>query len=140
MATLAARLQSFAQEIALDVRALFQRAVPPGGSAGQVLAKTSATNYATAWQTPSGGVGGGLQNVAVSVVPAKFREAVVAATALGVTPTNRIICSLAANADWDADELLDFDISAEAGTDQIIFNIQRPGPIGGAFLINYQIG
>jgi hypothetical protein len=140
MATLAQRLQSFAQEVALDVKALFQRTVPPGGSAGQVLAKTSATNYATAWQTPSGGGGGGLQNVAVSVVPAKFREATVATTALGVVPTNRIMCALAANPDWDADELLDFGVRAEAGTDQIIFNIQRPGPIVGEFLINYQIG
>jgi len=29
--------------------------VPTGGSTGQVLAKTSATDYATAWQTPSAG-------------------------------------------------------------------------------------
>jgi hypothetical protein len=29
--------------------------VPTGGNAGQVLAKTSATDYATAWQDPSGG-------------------------------------------------------------------------------------
>ena len=32
--------------------------VPPGGTAGQVLAKASATDYATLWQTPSAGGGG----------------------------------------------------------------------------------
>jgi len=33
--------------------------VPAGGTTGQVLTKTSANDYATAWQTPSGGGGGG---------------------------------------------------------------------------------
>jgi hypothetical protein len=32
--------------------------IPSGGSTGQVLTKTSATNYAVAWQTPGGGGGG----------------------------------------------------------------------------------
>jgi len=32
--------------------------VPPGGATSQVLTKTSGTDYATAWQTPSGGGGG----------------------------------------------------------------------------------
>jgi len=32
--------------------------VPAGGTANQVLTKTSATDYATAWQTPAGGGGG----------------------------------------------------------------------------------
>lgn len=32
--------------------------VPVGGTTGQVLTKTSAADYATAWQTPSGGGGG----------------------------------------------------------------------------------
>ena len=32
--------------------------VPTGGTTGQVLAKTSGTNYATAWVTPTGGGSG----------------------------------------------------------------------------------
>lgn len=32
--------------------------VPAGGTTGQVLTKTSATDYATAWQTPAAGGGG----------------------------------------------------------------------------------
>lgn len=31
--------------------------VPTGGADGQVLTKTSATDYATSWQTPAGGGG-----------------------------------------------------------------------------------
>lgn len=30
-------------------------AIPTGGTTGQVLAKTAATDYATAWTTPAGG-------------------------------------------------------------------------------------
>lgn len=33
--------------------------VPVGGTDGQVLTKTSATDYATAWEDPTGGAGGG---------------------------------------------------------------------------------
>ena len=40
-------------------------AVPVGGSAGQVLTKTTATNYDAGWQTPSGG--GGETNTASNV-------------------------------------------------------------------------
>lgn len=34
------------------------RVQPPGGAVGQVLTKTAASNYASAWQTPAGGGGG----------------------------------------------------------------------------------
>ena len=33
------------------------RLLPAGGSSGQVLAKTSASDYATAWTTPAAGGG-----------------------------------------------------------------------------------
>lgn len=39
--------------------ALAARAQPAGGTAGQVLTKTAAADYASAWQTPAGGGGGG---------------------------------------------------------------------------------
>lgn len=35
-------------------------AIPTGGTTGQVLAKTSGTNYATGWSTPAGGSSGGM--------------------------------------------------------------------------------
>lgn len=44
---------STAQQAALDGKASTGQALPTGGTAGQVLTKTSGTNYATGWQTPS---------------------------------------------------------------------------------------
>lgn len=55
--SLEARIIAAVQAIGLDVKALFTRALPAGGTTGQVLAKTSATDYAATWQTPSGGGG-----------------------------------------------------------------------------------
>jgi hypothetical protein len=37
--------------------ALAGRSLPAGGTAGQVLTKTAAMDYASAWQTPAGGGG-----------------------------------------------------------------------------------
>lgn len=53
--TLEARILAAIQAIGQDVKALFARSMPAGGTAGQVLTKTSATDYATGWQTPAAG-------------------------------------------------------------------------------------
>lgn len=53
--SLVSRINDFALAVAADIKALFARATPAGGAVGQVLTKTSATDYATSWQTPSGG-------------------------------------------------------------------------------------
>lgn len=44
--------------IVLACNALAGRSLPTGGTAGQVLTKSNAVDYAAAWQTPSGGGGG----------------------------------------------------------------------------------
>lgn len=49
---------STAQQAALDGKASVAQGVPTGGTTGQVLAKTSGTNYATGWVTPTGGSSG----------------------------------------------------------------------------------
>lgn len=41
--------------------------VPVGGTTGQVLTKTSAADYATAWQTPSGGGGANIKSGVVNL-------------------------------------------------------------------------
>lgn len=51
--SLETRIVALAQAIGADIKALLGRALPAGGSTGQVLTKTSATDYAAAWQTPS---------------------------------------------------------------------------------------
>lgn len=47
--SLETRLVALASAIAADIKALLGRALPAGGAAGQVLAKSSATDYATQW-------------------------------------------------------------------------------------------
>jgi hypothetical protein len=58
MATLEARLSALAQAIGADIKALFSRSLPAGGASGQVLAKSSATDYAVGWADPSAGGAG----------------------------------------------------------------------------------
>jgi hypothetical protein len=57
---------AFARLVAA-VNALAGRSQPAGGATGQVLTKTSAVDYASAWQTPAGGSGGGGTWVTVEV-------------------------------------------------------------------------
>lgn len=57
--SLESRIVALAQAIGSDIKALLGRAMPAGGSAGQVLTKSSGADYAASWQTPSGGGGGG---------------------------------------------------------------------------------
>lgn len=51
--TLTARLETFVQAVATDIKTLFGRSLPPGGAPGDVLAKSNAEDYAVYWATPS---------------------------------------------------------------------------------------
>lgn len=53
--TLQERLSALISAVGADVKALYARAMPSGGTAGQVLTKTSSSDYAATWQTPSPG-------------------------------------------------------------------------------------
>lgn len=58
MATLTARVAGLATAIAHHFRdAVMPRLLPTGGAAGQVLVKTAAADFATAWQSAGGGGG-----------------------------------------------------------------------------------
>lgn len=54
--TLQERLSAFISAVGTDVKALFARSMPSGGTTGQVLTKSSSSDYAASWQTPSPGV------------------------------------------------------------------------------------
>lgn len=56
--SLETRLAALASAIAADIKALLGRALPAGGATGQVLAKSSATDYATQWVDQTGGGSG----------------------------------------------------------------------------------
>lgn len=53
--TLASRISDLVSAIGADVKALFGRSLPAGGTAGQVLRKSSVTDYAAAWADPTAG-------------------------------------------------------------------------------------
>jgi hypothetical protein len=53
--TLLQRIAALIAAIGPDIKALYGRSVPAGGTTGQVLAKTSDADYADAWVTPAQG-------------------------------------------------------------------------------------
>lgn len=59
MADLSTRVGLLATRIANYIRdSVLPRLIPSGGATGTVLGKSSATNYAVSWITPSAGAGG----------------------------------------------------------------------------------
>lgn len=55
------------------------------------------------------------------------------------TATSNVIPFLLPNTDWEADEIVDLRITAQALAGSIDFYIHRDGPIGGSFSILYSI-
>jgi len=53
--SLASQVTLLAGAIRDKINAMMPRLLPSGGTTGQVLAKSSATDYATGWTTASGG-------------------------------------------------------------------------------------
>lgn len=51
--TLQERLSAFISAVGTDIKALFTRSMPSGGTTGQVLTKSSNADYAASWQTSS---------------------------------------------------------------------------------------
>ena len=56
--TLQGRIALLIGSIGADIKTVLGRSLPAGGTTGQVLAKTSATDYAVSWQTVSSSSGG----------------------------------------------------------------------------------
>lgn len=67
--SLVARITSLAARVRDQFNAVTPRLLPAGGSTGQALVKTTATDYAVAWQTISGGTGGGGTEIYVGPTP-----------------------------------------------------------------------
>lgn len=137
--SLAIELFDFASAVAADVKALFTRSLPSGGSAGQVLTKGSATNYDATWQTPGGSISAGIYQQTVNVPTGKHKQAEVTISFPGALTSNVVSCFLVPNLEWDVDDLADLTVSGQAGTDAITFLISRNGPIVGDFLIAYKV-
>ena len=86
------------------------------------------------------GGGGGASSVVVTIAPAAMYQAESTASVPLSTVNSKVLCQLAPNADWDADDLADLEVIATPLAGSIIFTITRPGPIVGEFLILYTLG
>lgn len=51
--TLQQRISALITAVGADIKALYTRSVPAGGTTGQVLTKSSGTDYAVGWTTPT---------------------------------------------------------------------------------------
>lgn len=84
--------------------------------------------------------GASISNATLSISIALQLQADITLSDANVTSTSKVMCQLAPNADWDADDLAEFEVFAVAATGQITFTITRPGPIVGDFLVLYTLG
>lgn len=89
----------------------------------------------------AGGGGGGasVSSASATVAPGQYQVNATVADAAATT-TSKVLCQLAPNNDWDADDLAEFEVFAAPLSGSIIFTISRPGPIVGTFLILYTLG
>ena len=94
--SLATRIADLATAIGTDIKALFGRALPAGGAAGQVLAKTAAADYAAGWVDQSGG-GAVATEVGVSLGATPSRSGRFFVVDAGVSSTDQIRVELAAS-------------------------------------------
>lgn len=88
----------------------------------------------------TGGGGASASTATLNVNPAQYFQAVVTATDAAALATSSVLCHLAPTADWDADELDGFSVTATASAGAIDFCLMAPGPIGGAFKVIYTLG
>lgn len=84
--------------------------VPTGGTTGQVLAKVSGANYATAWQD------GSLSGSFIANLPSARFEHEQSLVAVGVTSANRIFLSIAPHLDTDENHETMLDLVALSGS------------------------
>ena len=91
----------------------------------------------TAGSTGGGGTAMAIQATTVNFPVANYAHATVNVVAAGVTPTSRVLAWLAPNADWDADDLVGYSVTAVPKTGSIDFCISGIAPLIGNFDIYY---
>lgn len=95
--TLASQVTALAATIRNKINTMMPRLLPAGGSTGQVLSKTNATDYETQWITPAAGSGIASREVVVSFTTPGSSKTVNVADAAALT-THRVTATLSAKA------------------------------------------
>lgn len=145
--SLASRINDLAGAIRDKINLMVPRLLPAGGTTGQVLKKTSNTDYEVSWQADATGGGGGatVTEVEVDFGATSVRSKAFTITDPAVSPTSIIVIVQSGNAptDKDADEN-EMDVlvpRALAGTGQFTLWVDcLTGTVLGKFKFNYLVG
>jgi hypothetical protein len=104
---------------------------------GQVLKYNSTTGI---WENgASSGGGSATYSVTLSVTPAQYDEAIINIIDANSTALSYISCFLIPNEDNDLDDLIGFNVKAEAKAGSIDFMLHSDGAIVGNYQVVYQI-
>lgn len=104
----------------LDARALVSQALPPGGTTGQMLIKSSSDDYDTEWVDPPEGGGGGDVSGATNLGSTSSRVGIFEGEVTGTLRFKSLVAATGITISADTTEIdigLDFatDVEAEAG-------------------------
>ena len=114
--SLSSKIIELVQVISADIKLLFNRSLPEGGSTGQVLAKVNNTNFNVNWINPPASGDSGITGKTVSIdfgILGKRTTTTVVSDPLALT-TSKIIISEKLNDTF------------EAGMDPIVFSAYCP--------------
>jgi hypothetical protein len=132
--SLVAQIEALATRIANYLRDLvLPRLLPTGGTTGQALVKSGPADFAASWGATSG------ISVATGSIVTKNSNGEITTANPSATPTSLVIAQLQPNADFDADDLQEYSVSATPTAGSIVFTITNNGPVVGDFRIAYQL-
>jgi hypothetical protein len=120
-----------------------QRGLPPGGAAGQLLAKSSGGDRDAGWVAPGGGGGSSKLFGPATITPppcAMFHTQTV--VAFGVVTTNDLAMTIAPHDDTDENHELWLDpmlLTGRAGIDEITINATFSAPTSGPIKLNWSV-
>ena len=132
------RVSDLAGAVRDKINLMVPRLVPAGGAVGEVLTKTSATDFDAGWQAaPASAPLKGTSSVTVPLATFTHVETI---AALVVTPAMLIFLALGAHAETDENsaEMLDIAaLSGAAGTDQITITLNFAAATSGPVNLNW---
>lgn len=102
----------------------------------RVAVATSTSTYQTFAKEGEGG-GGATFSADLVFNSAVFCEASSTITNGAATESNKVLCWLVPNSDWDSDDLLDLCVQGVAANGTVTFSVYRNGPIVGTLGVAY---
>lgn len=89
--TIASRISDLAGAVRDKINLMIPRLVPAGGTVGQVLAKSSSTDYDSDWVNPSSGGSATVTSIEIDIGAVPVKNKTITVTDAGVLPTTKIL-------------------------------------------------